>query len=41
MNKQERMEKYRKMVEGKGLWEVDHPDVRAFYERAEAEGVEL
>lgn len=41
MNKQERIEKYIKMVEGKGLWEVDHPDVRAFYERAEAEGVEL
>lgn len=41
MNKQEKIETYKKLVEGKGLWDVDHPDVRTFYERAESEGVEL
>lgn len=43
MNKQEkeaRMAKYKEMA-NKGLWEVDDPDVRAFYDRAQAEGVEL
>ncbi len=36
----ERLEKYRKMAD-KGLWETDDLDVRAFYARAAAEGVEL
>lgn len=39
MNK-EKLEMYKKMAD-KGLWEVDHPEVRAFYERAQNEGLEL
>ena len=35
-----KLEKYKEMAD-KGLWEVDDPDVRAFYARAEKEGVEL
>lgn len=38
--KQDKLEKYKKMAD-KGLWEVENPEVRAFYARAQKEGVEL
>lgn len=41
MNKQERIKTYKQLVEGKGLWDVDHAEVNAFYKRAESEGLEL
>jgi len=40
MNRQEKMEKYRKLAD-RGLWEIDNEDIRAFYKRAQEEGVEL
>ena len=41
MNKQERIKTYKQLVEGKGLWDVDHAEVNAFYKRAESESLEL
>lgn len=40
MDRKAKLEAYKKMAD-KGLWEVDNDDVRAFYERAMSEGVEL